>query len=360
MKKSYTTTMYVGLFERWNGAAMPAMFLCAVLSMFVPQSVNAARLYLDPQNVTYGPGDTFVSQVRLDNADECINAARVEVRYPTESLRAVDFSRGSSIFTLWAEEPKIDTDKGLITFAGGVPGGYCGRIPGDPVISNVLGKIIFTVISGTGEAKIEPSNLSEVYLNDGNGTRAELEVQGALVTLSPTSTGSQNPWLLEVGADDIPPDAFAIEVQSTRGIFGGKYYVVFSTVDKQSGLDHYEIYERGVWTRVSSPHQLKDQSPETIALKAIDKAGNERMGTFDASAIPERQTTLQDQMLVILGLLPLLLAGIFVWHRERRKKQELLEAEVARATPNSHGESANESDAVTQETPSASQRPPQA
>lgn len=300
-----------------------AVFLACIV-LFGPLTSDAARLYIDPPEATYGPGDTFIASVRLDNAQECINAAHVEVLYPVASLRAVDFSRGSSIFSLWAEEPAIDTATGVVRFSGGVPGGYCGRIPGDPVISNVLGKIIFTVIAAPApSAEIMPSSNSSVYLNDGEGTKSSLEVQGAVITLSPTPMGGENPWLQEVGADDIPPDPFALEVQSTRGLFAGRYYIVFSTVDKQSGLSHYELYERGAWKRVTSPHQLRDQSPETISLRAIDKAGNERLGEFDASAIPERQTTLQDQAMLILGLLPLVIAGLIVLHRERAKRREL-------------------------------------
>lgn len=314
MKTSYTMTM------TWR-------LLLLSLFLSVPQLSLAAQLYIDPQEMTYGPGDTFVARVRIDNAGECINAARVEVLYPTTHLRAVDFSKGSSIFSLWVEEPHIDTREGKITFSGGIPGGYCGRVPGDPVVSNILGRIVFTALSGDGVATIEPTLASEVYLNDGTGQKASLTTQGGSVTFVPTPTGAQNTWVDEVGEDTVPPEPFAIEVQSTRGIFGGKYYVVFSTVDKQSGLDHFEIYERGAWKTVSSPHQLRDQSPETIALKAIDKGGNERMGDFDASAIPERQTTLQDQALLLLGLLPLILAGLIVWYRERKQRTALVQTD---------------------------------
>src|SRR6185369_401021 len=119
--------------------------LLAFLLSASPASASAASLYLDPGSGTYGPGDTFILNVRLNNEGECINAANVVLTYPTASLRAADFSKGGSILSLWVIEPQIDTKAGTVTFAGGIPGGYCGRIAGDPSLTNVIGKVVFTV-----------------------------------------------------------------------------------------------------------------------------------------------------------------------------------------------------------------------
>ena len=90
--------------------ALPALALA--FAALIPHAAHAASLSFDPATTTYGPGDTFIETVRVDNGPDCINAINVEIAYPTDTLRAVDFSRGDSILSLWAVEPKIDTDRG--------------------------------------------------------------------------------------------------------------------------------------------------------------------------------------------------------------------------------------------------------
>ena len=296
--------------------------LTSCVGLLLPFSVSAASLYIDPAKGTYGPGDTFVAMVRVDNQGECINAAHIEITYPTDRLRAVDFGRGGSVFSLWVEEPKIDTDKSIVTFSGGIPGGYCGKIQGDPGESNVLGKIVFTVLkTEAADAQIRIAPASVVYLNDGLGTQAKVATRVSDITLVATSVAPQNPWITEVGSDIIPPDAFTVEVQSTEGVFGGEYYIVFSTVDKQSGVDHFEIFEKGVWKRVTSPYKLSDQSLRGIRVKAIDKAGNERLGNYVEGAAPPSHVPRNDLLSILLLIALLVIVAAAKIHMDRKKKE---------------------------------------
>ncbi len=306
-KNRYTTLMSRAI----------TMFV-AVVSIFAPLTASAAILYVNPTQGTYGVSDTFIADVRLDNQNECVNAAHVEIRYPTDVLRAVDFSKGNSILSLWIEEPKIDTEKGIITFSGGIPGGYCGRIPGDPVLSNVLGKIVFSVIAtDKRSATVSIADTSVMYLNDGQATPAKLALQSATYLISQTPLSAANPWLSQVGEDKTPPDAFVISVESTRGVFGGNFYAVFATQDKQSGVDHYEIFERGTWLPVTSPHELKDQKLiAEVQIKAIDKAGNERLGTYVTGSAPPRVPKEVNYPILVAVLIVLLALGLYMWHRD--------------------------------------------
>lgn len=294
--------------------------LVLIIGLFlVPSSTHAALIYIDPPEGMYGPGDTFIAAVRL-TPEECINVVHVEIAYPSDTLRAVDFSKGSSILSLWVEEPKLD-EKGLVTFSGGIPGGYCGRVAGDPLVSNILGKVIFTVTgSTTPEAVVHISGASKAYMSDGEGTEAPLTTEDARFQILASATGAMNPWLNAVEADTVLPEAFDVEVQSTRGVFDGNYYLVFSTVDKQSGIDHYEIYERGVWKTATSPYQLRDQSlQDEIQVKAIDKAGNERLGVYDPSKAPERQAPPYGFKFLIIAIVIFVLgAGIELYRLRSR------------------------------------------
>lgn len=302
------------------------IFLTASLFLFgfTPHAAFAASLSIDPASATWGPGDTFIATVRIDNGQDCINAVNVEMTYPKDTLRAVDFSRGDSIFSLWAVEPRLDTNTGTVTFAGGIPGGYCGRIAGDAALSNVLGRVVFTVVNaGAQSAPIRFSSASTVYINDGQGTQAELTLEGADIKLSPTPLAPENPWLAEVKNDLTPPQPFAVEVQSTLGVFGGRYYIVFATTDKESGLDHFEIAQHSGWKRITSPYLLENQSllgVGDITVRAVDKAGNMRIGDYSASSTPQRQFSPGDFMPFLIFMIIVLLIGIKM--RIDQKRQE--------------------------------------
>lgn len=295
--------------------SMKRIGIITALLFVLPCSVGAASLYLDPSDMSVGLSDTFVLSVRLDPKGDCVNAGKVVLTYPTESLKAVDFSRGNSIFSLWVEEPKFDSQTGTISFSGGVPGGYCGRIPGDPSLTNVLGKVIFTVVGAQNKnADVNISPESELYLNDGLGTSVRPELTGTTLEIQETPVLTENPWVKEVNEDKIPPDPFDVQVESTRGIFGGKYYAVFATTDKQSGIDHYEIFEKGGWKRATSPYKLADQSlTDKIVVKAIDKAGNETLGAYAEGSAPPRQYEFSD----FLPLYIVLILLVFSWFAKR-------------------------------------------
>lgn len=298
----------------------------ATLLVILPQFASAASLMLDTDAQTYGVGDTFIATIRVDNGDTCINAIEGEVDYPTDILRAVDFSRGDSILSLWISDPKIDAEKGTVSFAGGVPGGYCGHIAGDQSPSDIVGKIVFTVIGDRKpSAEMNLALASRVYLHDGSGTPAELSLRGRTVAIVDKPTLSENPWLAEVGDDKTPPEPFSIDVNSTRDVFGGKYFAVFSTTDKQSGMDHFEIFEDGIWKPVASPRVLKDQSlAGGVKIRAIDKAGNMREGDFDPTSVPPRQYTIAEYVSLI-GLLVIaaiaILVRLYLARRARRERE---------------------------------------
>ena len=83
-----------------------------------------------------------------------------------------------------------------MTFAGGIPNGYCGRIPGDPRLTNIILEIIFQAPAfavGVGErddiANISFSDETSVLLNDGSGSPAVLRTLGAALLVGKKSRG---------------------------------------------------------------------------------------------------------------------------------------------------------------------------
>jgi hypothetical protein len=296
--------------------------LLALALFSLPVSASAASLYLDPDSGTYGPGDTFIVSIRLNTDGACVNAANVVLTYPADSMRAVDFGKGGSIFSLWVTEPQLDIQKGTVTFAGGIPGGYCGRIAGDPSLTNTIGKVVFTVVNASaGKAVIRVSGDSALYLNDGKGTKVIPQVNNSVITLVPERQSEVNPWVTAVKEDTTPPEPFDIQVESNRGIlFGGKNYAVFSTVDKQSGVDHYEMMVNGEWLKVTSPRVVDDQAVQNgVQIRAIDKAGNIRLGTYVPGTVPPPQTSTGDYIALLVILL-ILAAALLARHYLNRRE----------------------------------------
>ena len=152
---------------------------------------------------------------------------------------------------------------------------------------DLLLKIIFRAkeVSGNNiSVKLEFAESSQVLLNDGFGTRAELTRKEAIFSIFPEkSEVSENEWSEEIIKDNIPPEPFEIEINHDPSILDGKYFITFLTTDKQTGLDYYEISEtrskkQEDWKRGTSPYLLEDQSLRSIIkVRAKDKAGNERI-----------------------------------------------------------------------------------
>lgn len=335
------------------------LFLWAVPLLFFSSVslAQAASLYIDPAFSGLSRGDAVTMSVRLDTEEleeECINAVDGVIKY-SENIEPVDISIGDSIFSIWVEQPVIDKVNRTITFAGGTPNGYCGRIPGDPRLTNTIVKLIFRSPgfsigggSGSSTATVEFSPETTAYLNDGFGTTAPLALYGASIDLSKTAgTVLQDPWREAVVTDILPPEPFSITLERIPSETG-KYHIIFNTTDKQTGIDQYQVMEEpftkiaafewgradAPWIVSRSPHVLDDQSlNSTIRVKAIDKAGNEYIATL----LPDKEMRTISTAHIIIGgaigmiVLLILLIGFtaLLALRRRNKKKKLQETQNA-------------------------------
>lgn len=323
------------------------MFIVGVFFLAAsPTQVKAALLYFDPGEASVYRGDTVTLGLRIDTDEgECINAVDAVIHYDP-SIKAIDVSRGDSILNLWVENPIIDEGTHTISFAGGIPGGYCGRIPGDPRLTNILVELVFQspgFVIGAGNnpsGKVWVDEASQVFIHDGLGTNAAVRLQDAKINLMPNAGGeNSDTWRAEVSADAEIPSDFAITLSKDETAFSGKYFITFNAIDKQSGIDHYEVMEEPIeeynsftwgradapWIVTESPYVLKDQTlNSTIRVRALDKAGNERMETLvpdNALRSISRSTML---MWLAVSISSILFASLLIFALWRRK-QKLLE-----------------------------------
>jgi hypothetical protein len=334
-----------------------------VLLLLFPSAGQAASLYLDPGISTLARGDALKVSVRLDTdeaSEECVNAVEGVLTF-TGPIKPIDVSLGDSIFSLWVESPALNEAKTQVTFAGGIPNGYCGRVDGDPRLTNNLFDVIIRADSmpaADGEsmaASVQFTSQTVAYLNDGFGTQAVLTTFPSSLTVLPElGEFVQDPWTEEIEADNIPPQPFSIQLEKDKLAFGGRYYIAFSTTDKQTGIDRYEVREELLsqfdtfswgranvsWIETRSPYVLKDQSLNSIIrVRAIDKAGNEYIATLVPD--PALRTLSFTQFLTyVLFILLVLLAAVGAWFIARRrsfqKRRSEIEAIEARYTQIDH------------------------
>lgn len=334
----------------------------------VPNLSFAAALYIDPALNELNRGDAVELSVRLDvdeDAQECINAVDAVITY-SENIAPVDISIGDSIFSMWVQQPVIDKEARTISFAGGMPNGYCGRIQGDPRLTNTIAKLIFRSPgfsigggnSSSNEATVSFTEFTSAYLNDGLGTMVTPQTYGARMFLNPTAgSGIVDPWREAVGADTVPPEEFSIFLnKDEEGLdFSGKYYISFNTLDKQTGIDQYQVMEQPIeqfgtftwgradapWITARSPYVLDDQSLNSIIrVRALDKAGNEYIATLLPDESMRTLSHMQITTFAVFGLITLIVLGCFgiiisfVLTRLKRKKNSEQEVTENTSTDN--------------------------
>lgn len=340
--------------------SLVTLFVCMFIGWFYPASSHASALYIDPPTSELFSGDSVTLAVRL-NVDEatgeCINTIDGTITYPAHIV-PVDYSIGDSIIRVWVEEPKINTEERTITFAGGIPNGYCGRIAGDPRLTNNILNLVFRAPgmvvdidteTDRSKATIGFTADTAVYLNDGLGTRISPTTYSAEISLnSGLGTEIKNPWSKTVSSDNVPPEKFSITLQRDDKTFNGRYYIIFNTVDKQTGISEYQVMEEELsalgsfswgaanapWITARSPYVLEDQSLNSvIRVKAIDKAGNQYIATL----IPDESLRhfmsagfLRNIMLfTALGIFLLMVVAIvwvgvrrYIYKRRKSQKQD--------------------------------------
>ncbi len=291
----------------------------AVLGSTLP--LHAATFYFDPVQVTLGNGQTHATSLLINPTGESINAVAGSVRIPTSHIELVDITTNDSVVDLWIEQPELTGE--MVRFAGIMPRGFDGiRKPyGDERKSGILLTLHYRALEeGSVPLVIEGV---EAYLNDGNATPAEVEVVPGVVDIVRNARNLQTDTPLDV----TPPERFVPLIVRDAALHDGKYVVVFHTVDRGSGVDHYEVAEvaadetvqDGDWRTAHSPHVLNDQdNVHDVYVKAVDRSGNERVEMATSEDVPQKS----DERALPLGILAVLfvLAAVLFFIRRRHFK----------------------------------------
>ena len=270
----------------------------------VPAFASAATISLQAQPATVGVGET-VQVTLLINSNVLTNAFAGTLVFPQNLLTPVAVSDGNSIVNIWITHPKIGT--GTIMFAGVTPGGFSGR-------KGVLFKTLFRTKSAA-HARLSLINV-QVLRNDGAGTPEPVTVTPIAIAIEQASRAT----FVEPKVAT-PPEPFKLYLGRIPQLFENKYFLAFSAVDKNSGIDYYEVAETRwpqwlvtpVWNKTKSPYVIRDQYlTSDVLVKAVDYAGNERVSIFP------RKHLLRPYEWLILGAV--LFAACMLGYRYRRRE----------------------------------------
>jgi hypothetical protein len=180
---------------------------------------------------------------------------------------------------------------------------------------------------GTGDIAIGGAKLLR---NDGLGS-----------IITTTSTDQVVTVAAPVGVTTLPPLAFSTRfaipesftpiIAEDKNVYGGAHFLVFSTTDKGSGINHYEVLEvpagsaigqNPAWVAATSPYLLKDQTLSSdIYVRAVDNDGNATVAKLPAR-FPSSSTS-SEMIFLSIGLLAFVLCALilFLSVRLRRKKR---------------------------------------
>ncbi|MCK5027741.1 MAG: hypothetical protein KAS07_04955 [Candidatus Pacebacteria bacterium] len=283
-----------------------------------PFFASAAEFYIETVPTSARVGEFIEAILFLDTQNDTINAIEGSVSY-SPHLSVSHIYHGDSFVTFWMKPPVVEGDS--IFYAGIVPGGYRGEVsprwqgyrPGKVM------KIVFEVHK-SGEAWIQVNRESVVLLHDGSGTEAQLTVKDIALTVS----GGVEAFFPNVvdWNDAVEPEPFVpIVIRNPDRRFGGKYYLIFETTDKLSGIHHYEVREgEGGFVPTISPYLLENQKRNVeISVKAVDKAGNERMETIDPVVILLWYETMCIRIVTLALVLLLLLVAVVRRYTQKKK-----------------------------------------
>jgi hypothetical protein len=130
---------------------------------FLPQISFAAgaSMFLSSSCGVYSQKKDLVTRILINSGGEMgINAAESKIIFNPGQLQVKKITKEGSLFDLWAQAPKFDNKKGIITFTGGTTKPFKGT-------SGVVLKIYFTPKkAGSFDVKIDPKN-SSILAADG-------------------------------------------------------------------------------------------------------------------------------------------------------------------------------------------------
>jgi hypothetical protein len=312
--KKYSDKFYISRFF---------VLFFAILMVFSTSPACASTLNISASASEIPPNGENVVSFELETEGEAVNAIEGSVRLEGSACTISDIRTGISDIPFWVEHPKILSES--VRFAGVIPGGRT---------DNVTLFHLVLACPSEGLTNITVDGL-RVLLNDGLGTETASHVQPFAVTVRAGATTTLSNISESIDRD--APEQFSPEIVSDSALFEGVYVLLFSTQDKKSGMERYEVFESRrmltsdesiEWRVATSPYVLQDQSLKSfVFIRALDRDGNARMVRLE----PRHPLLWYEQedfagIMMLIGIVAL--ASVFivvslVWRKKKLEKQSI-------------------------------------
>lgn len=282
-----------------------------IIMLLSPTTACASRLEFTQQPNAVRIGDTFATSLVLHSDTDSINALEGSVLFDS-ALSLIDIRLAGSLVPLWVTPP-VEKEKGNVSFAGVLPGGY----QGDGTVFTLVFKAI-----QKGTAHISLSSDTAAYKDDGRGTKATLVLSKYILSVG---SASGAPQTVQLEADNTPPETFLPSINSGTPFGLDGPVLIFTTQDKNSGIASYEIArsyasrakeESLTWRTVQSPYVLEaGDSTYYLYVRAVDRAGNTRVVTIPPQEFSPIAVVLLWWPLLLIGLLGAIILFIRYYRR---------------------------------------------
>lgn len=149
------------------------------------QTIDASKLVprveisLSPTSGSFTEGAVFDVPIILNTKGQSVNGIEARLVFDKEKLMIIKPSSGASIIGVWVEPPKYDNTAGIASYIGVVPNGIV-------TSSGLIGTVSFKALK-SGKANIRVSSNSAILLNDGLGTKTEIDLGRAEYSIVPKS-----------------------------------------------------------------------------------------------------------------------------------------------------------------------------
>jgi len=273
-------------------------------AIFFPVFVSAASFIIEPSSSSILPGDGVEVSLYLNSSDENINALEGRLVFDN-NLKLEKINDGSSIISFWLEKPHLNNENEII-FSGIIPGGL--TVERGPLFK----AIFFGRNIGIGQISVKDST---ILRNDGLGTPVPNDEAKLVIEISEKAEPS--PFLLKT--DSVPPENFQPIITRDQKIFSGKWFLVFATQDKESGISYYQISENERdFATATSPYLIKNQNlDKKILIKAVDRSGNELLVSIEPLQAPSPyKNFIIFGIIVLSGLIVFKAAIRFLWRKK--------------------------------------------
>lgn len=257
---------------------MKKYLLTILFSFFALPSLAFSAQIEIKQIDTIRVGDEVRVDFLIKAEEDVLNAIEGKISYPNDLLDLVLVYDSESMIDMWVEKPILKNNE--IVFSGIIPGGF-----------DYEGSLfsIFFKAKTIGNGSIYFNEI-KAFRHDGNGSEINVNTNTINISILPSNGENKSISSLLAINDGEKPEPFTPLIQKDKNLFDNKWFLVFDSKDKISGIDYFEIREVTEnnifgygqndtgWYRSESPSLLKDQSLKSIIyVKAVDRAQNMRV-----------------------------------------------------------------------------------